>query len=58
VKKGKVKQFLSRERCQWEKGSHKERVKEGKYGRSSLYSCMKMNTLKPVEIVLRMGEGE
>jgi hypothetical protein len=25
-----------------EVGGHKERVKEGKYGRSTMYSCMKV----------------
>jgi hypothetical protein len=27
---------------QWEKEGHKERVKEGKYGGNTMYSCMKM----------------
>jgi hypothetical protein len=36
----KVKHVLSR---QWVPvGGHKERVKEGEYGGSILYSCMKM----------------
>jgi hypothetical protein len=27
---------------QWEEGEYEERVKEGKYGESTMYSCMKM----------------
>jgi hypothetical protein len=36
----------------------KERVKEGKYSGSILYSCMKIEqqNLKPIEIVLRRRE--
>jgi hypothetical protein len=29
---------------QWVRGGHKERVKKGKYGRSILYSCMKIKS--------------
>jgi hypothetical protein len=47
-------------RYQWERGEHKERVKEGKYGECILYSCTKLNNriIKPVVIVLRKwGRG-
>jgi hypothetical protein len=37
----KVKQVLSGGGYQW-RGGNKERVKEGEYGGSILYSCMKM----------------
>jgi hypothetical protein len=42
VKDGKVKQVLSRGWYQWEGGGHKERAKEGKYGGSIMYLCVKM----------------
>jgi hypothetical protein len=32
-----------------------ERVKENKYGRFTLYTCMKNRIMEPVEIVLRRG---
>jgi hypothetical protein len=32
-----------------------ERVKKGDYGSCTLYICVKNKTMKPVEIVLRMG---
>jgi chitinase len=38
----KVKQVLFGGWHQWEEGGHKERVKEGEYGRNIMYSCMKM----------------
>jgi hypothetical protein len=38
----KVKQVLFRSWYQKEGGAHKERVKEGEYGGSTKYSCMKM----------------
>jgi hypothetical protein len=43
MKDKKVKQVLSRSEYHWWWwGRHKERVREGKYGRSTLYSCMKI----------------
>jgi hypothetical protein len=42
MKGRKEKQVLSQGWHQWERGGHKERVKEGEYGRSIMYSCMKM----------------
>jgi hypothetical protein len=38
----KVKQFLSRGWFKWEGALHKERVKEGEYVVSTIYSCMKL----------------
>lgn len=37
-------------------GEHKERVKESKYGRCIIYSCMKNRIMKLDEIVLRREE--
>jgi hypothetical protein len=31
-------------------------VKEGEYGGSTMYSCMKNGAIRPVETVLRKGE--
>jgi hypothetical protein len=42
MKDRKIKQVLSGDWCQWKEGKAKERVKEGKYGGSTMYSCMKM----------------
>jgi hypothetical protein len=42
MKGRKVKQVLSGGWYQWVAGGHKERVKEDKYGRSIMYSHMKM----------------
>jgi hypothetical protein len=42
MKGRKVKQVLSRGWYQWERGGHEERVKKGKYGGNTMYSCMKM----------------
>jgi hypothetical protein len=33
---------MSQGEYKWEVGGYKERVKEGEYGRSILYSCMKI----------------
>jgi hypothetical protein len=41
MKDRKVKQVLSTGGCSWER-QHKERMKEGKYGESILYSHMKI----------------
>jgi hypothetical protein len=42
MKDRKVKPVLSRVWYQWEGRGHKERVKEDEYGRSILYSYVKM----------------
>jgi hypothetical protein len=42
MKDRRVKQVLSGGEYQWEEGGQKERVKQGKYGGCSLYSCMKI----------------
>jgi hypothetical protein len=42
MKDREVKQALSGYWEQWEGGGHKESMKEGKYGGSILYSCMKI----------------
>jgi ATP phosphoribosyltransferase len=55
VKHRRAKQALSRVGYQWEKGEHKERVKARECHGNIMYSCMKM---KPVETILRTGEGE
>jgi hypothetical protein len=51
-----VKQVFSGGGYQWDKGRHKEKVKEGEYGSYILYSCMKREDWK-LEIVLRTGRG-
>jgi hypothetical protein len=56
MKDRKVKQVLSRSCYQWEGGWHKEKVKEGEYSGSTMYSCMKMEQ-RSVETVLRRGGG-
>jgi hypothetical protein len=42
MKDRKVKQFLLRDLYQWERGGHKEWVKEGKCDENTIYSCIKM----------------
>jgi hypothetical protein len=48
----KIKQVLSVGWYQWEGGGHKERAKEGKYGRSTM--C-ENGTVRPVETIPRRG---
>jgi quercetin dioxygenase-like cupin family protein len=42
MKDRKIQQVLSGKGYQWEWGGQKKRVKEGKYGRCILYSCLKI----------------
>jgi hypothetical protein len=45
MKDRKVKQVLYGALYQWEGKGHKEKVKEGEYGRSTMHSCMKMKKM-------------
>jgi hypothetical protein len=38
----KVKQVLYRVWYQWKEGEDKERLREGEYGGSTVYSCLQM----------------
>jgi hypothetical protein len=41
MKDRNIKQVLSGGWYSWERGEHKERVKQGTYGGNTIYSCMK-----------------
>jgi hypothetical protein len=59
MKDREVKQVLSEDGYQWKWEGHKEkeRVKESEYGGSTMYSCMKNETIRSVETVLRGEKG-
>jgi hypothetical protein len=55
MKDKKVKQILSGVGYQWEGRGHKERVKEGEYGGSILYSCMKIDERNLLKLLSEEG---
>jgi RNA binding exosome subunit len=54
----KVKQVLSESCYQWERGEHKERVKQGEHGGNIMYTYTKMEKKRPVDTILRREREE